>query len=391
MARTCSANPPIAQMVGNPKGAVSKMGNPDQSKESVLWKNRIAVNDFVVPVNQTTPTKVIDSASLSDRLETWATPFSSPQKQLDTQPKKEAIDASAHLAKLIQQHSKTKDPQMATTSKEPTTPKLVEMMHTFEPSSSAPRRAPTAQMVPLPPNTAVTTAPAGPVTTETSKSSLFGPRPSSMTLSNSKAFFPATASPSLLVAPIIPSSSTAALKKSAIEKCSPKKPKITMTPAPAIAPSASHVQNTKLLSRAKNHTNGVKKRQRIRTSSPPKSASALESVSEEKRGRGRPRTRPEEQPLQQNRQHRSPIQPSLPFPRTCFSNQSNSSLFAPSGFPLQQAQAVTFNINGDSQPIFCSEEPRLWPGCAYSSLYEPRGPPGSAQASRTRRLYDLPL
>ncbi|CAD6564844.1 MAG: hypothetical protein ASARMPRED_005704 [Alectoria sarmentosa] len=276
------------EMVGNPKGAVSKMGNPDQSKESVLWKNRIAVNDFVVPVNQTTPTKVIDSASLSDRLETWATPFSSPQKQLDTQPKKEAIDASAHLAKLIQQHSKTKDPQMATTSKEPTTPKLVEMMHTFEPSSSAPRRAPTAQMVPLPPNTAVTTAPAGPVTTETSKSSLFGPRPSSMTLSNSKAFFPATASPSLLVAPIIPSSSTAALKKSAIEKCSPKKPKTTMTPAPAIAPSASHVQNTKLLSRAKNHTNGVKKRQRIRTSSSPKSASALESVPEEKRGRGRP-------------------------------------------------------------------------------------------------------
>ncbi|KAF6219386.1 hypothetical protein HO133_005212 [Letharia lupina] len=374
MARTWFAGPPTAQTVPpskNPKGAVSKKGDPAQSNEGVLSKNQVAVNDFAT-AHQITPTKAIHSDSELDGSVTWATPFSSPEKELKTQPAKEAIEvieASANLAKLIQQHSKPKDPQGATPSEEPTTSRPVETMNTFTLSSSAPRRAPIAQMVPLSPNVAVTTTPAATADPVKSTTSLFGPCPSPTNVSSPQACFPVTAPSSLRSSSILPSSPTASAKKAIPTKFTSKNPQITLTPAPATAPSAfkdaalaAHVQNRKLLSPVTQQPTGVKKRQHIRTSSPPKSALTPESVPEGKPRRGRPRTRPEVQPPHRNRQYRPPIQPSTPSPQTGVPNRSNSSQFAPSAFPLQQQQAVTFNINGDSKPSFCSEEPRLWPG-----------------------------
>lgn len=378
MARTWFAGPPTAHMVppsNDPKGTVSKKDDPAQSNKGVLSKNRTAVQDSA-PAQQITPTKAIQSDSESDRSATWVTPFSSPQKELITQPTKEAVDASANLAKLVQQqqqqqqHSKLKDPRRAATSEGPSTSKPVEMMDTFAPSSSAPRRAPTAQMVPLPPNAAVTTAPAAATTQDTPTKSLYGPCTSPMSVSSPHVSFLATAPPLLSLPSIMPPSPTASLKTSIPKKSTPRTPKITLTPAPATAPSAfkdaalaAHVQNTKFLSPVKQRTKGIKKRQHIKTTSPPKSVLTPKSVPEEKHGRGRPRTRFEERPLQQNKQHRPPVQPTTPCSRTGFPNQSNLSSFAPPAFPLQQQQAVTLNISGELKPEFCSEEPRLWPGC----------------------------
>ena len=262
--------------------------------------------------------------------------FSSSQKELDTQPTKEAIEASANLAKLIQQHSKTQGPQMATNSEKPTTSKPVEEMGTVAPSSPAPRRVPTAQMV-----------------SEIPATSPLGPRRNPTSLTSPQAFFPATASASAASAasaPIISSSPEMAVTKQAAKNHTPKKTGLT-TPAPATAPSASrdaaladHVQNTNLLSRAKSPPNGVKKRKFLTSDSV--------SDSEEKHGRGRLRTRPEELPLQQRRL-------SALFPRASI---ATSSRFTPSSLLLKQTQATAVNIKGDLRPEFCSEDPRLWPG-----------------------------
>ena len=350
----CFAGPRPAQTVPLSKGAVSKTGDPASSNKGVLSKNETAVN-VCTTAHQTTPNQATHSDSDSDGPVTWATPLSTPQKELNTQQTKEAIDASIDLAKLRHQHSKPKEPQTPTTFKfkDATTTKQVRMMDTLAPSPSAQRRAPTAQMVPLPANAAATTTPAAIINPETSTTSPFGPCPSTMKASNSQAYFPMIAPTSLSLSSSLQSSPTAS------KKPTPTKPPITLTPAPATAPSAfkdaalaAHVQNTRVLSTAKQQSNGVKKRQYVQISSPLKSASTPESVAEGKRGRGRPRTRAEEQPLQQSRQHRPPIQPFTPFPPTGF----------PPAFPTQQQQTVTLRSNGDPNPTLCSEEPRLWPG-----------------------------
>lgn len=285
-------------------------------------------------------------------------------------------DIFANQSKLPQYSSKSKE-QIAVASKGPNTSKPGEKMNTFAPSSPAPRPAPTAQMVPLPPNAAVTTTPTAMAARETSTTSLCDSSPGPMGILRSQAFFPATAPPSLPSPPVLPSSSpTCSSKKSLSKKFISKTPKITLAPAPATAPSAFkdparavHIRNTRLLSPVRQQTNGVKKRQHIRTSSPLISEVTPKSVPDEQRGRGRPRTRSEERPSRQNTQDRLPVRSSKPFPQIESSNQSNSSLVAPPAFALQQQQAVrtqqqpvTFSINGDLQPALCAEEPRLWPG-----------------------------
>ena len=364
MARTWFAGPRPAQIVPPSKGAVSKTGEPASSNKGVLSKNKTVVN-VCATAHQTTPNQATHSDSDSDGPVTWATPLSTPQKELNTQQTKEVIDASIGLAKLRHQHSKPKEPQTPTTFKfkDATTSKPVRMMDALAPSPSAQRRAPTAQMVPLPANAAATTTPAAIIHPEKPTTSPSGPCPSTMNASNSQAYFPMIAPTSLSLSSSLQSSPTAYTRPT------PTKPPITLTPAPATAPSAfkdaalaAHVQNTRVLSSTKQQTNKVKKRQYVRTSSPLKSASTPESVSEGKRGRGRPCTRAEEQPLQQSRQHRQPVQPFTPFPPTGFPNPSRSSLSALPAFPTQHQQTVTFRSNGDPNPTLCSEEPRLWPG-----------------------------
>ncbi|CAF9907449.1 hypothetical protein IMSHALPRED_005532 [Imshaugia aleurites] len=359
MARTWFAGSPTAQRGPPPKGTVSTEGNQAQANEGVSSKNEIAVNDCAT-AHQITPTKATHLDSESHRSTTCSTPALPSQKEQITQPTKEAIDASANLAKLIQQHSKFKDPQEAASSEKLATSRPEAIVETFAPFSSAPRRAPTAQMVPLAPNAAGTTARAAIATPKTSTTSLSGPCSSPTTISNPQAMFPPTALRPLSLVSILPSSPIVSSKKSTPKKSTSKTPKITLTPAPATAPSAfkdaalaAHVQNTKFLLPVKQETNGVKKRQNVRTSPPPKSVLTPQSVPEGKRGRGRPRTRREEQPLQESRQHRPPLQPSTTTPRPCLSNQPKPPL------PLQQQQSVTLNTNSDLVPDFCSEEPRL--------------------------------
>ena len=372
MARTWFAGPPGTRMVPPSKAAPSITGDPAQSSKGVLSASKIIVNDFTTS-HQTTPTEAVHADSEPGGSVTLATPSLSPQEELNTHPTKVAIEASANLAKLIQQHSKPKEPQMAATSKfkRPTTSTAVETRDAFAPSSSTPRRAPIAQMVPLIPNAAVTTTSAATATPKTTTTSIFGPCHSQTNTSNSPLFFPVIAPTSLSLSSssILPSSPTTSQKICPKRKSTPKIPHITLTPAPASAPSAFkdatrvvHVPNTKLLSIAKQQqTKGVKKRQYIRTPSSLRPALTADSSLEETRARGRARTRTEEQPLQSNKQPRPPVQTRMPCPRTAFPNQSNSSLPALSVLPSQQHQAVTRRSNGDSNPNFCSEEPRLWP------------------------------
>ena len=371
MARTWFAGYHTALMVPPSRGAVSKTGDPAPSNADALSKDKIAVKDFAT-AHPITSTKASHSDSEADGSEIWTTPFSSPQNEMKTQPMKEAIDASANLAKLIQQHSKPKEPRTAATpkSKNPTASKPATVMDALAPFPSALRRAPTAQMVPLPPNAAVTTTPTAITTPATSTTSLFGQCPNTMSTSNPQALFPVKVptSLSLPLLPSLPPSPPASSKMCPPQRSTPKAPKITLTPAPATAPSAfkdvafvSGVQNAKLLSPAKQQINGIKKRQYIKKS-PLNSLSTPDSLSDEIRAAGHPRTRIEEQPLQQKRQYRPPIQLYTPLPRTSIPNQPSSSLIAPSAFSVRQQQAAKLKINRDLDPYLCSEEPRLWPG-----------------------------
>lgn len=371
MARTWFAGHSMAPNAPPSRGAVSKTSGPAPSNEDALSKNKVAVKDFA-----TAPPITLIKATLSDTEpdgpEIWTTPFSSPQKEPDTQPTKGAIDASANLARLIQQHLKPKEQQTTATlmSKKAMTFKPATAMDAVVPSPSAPRRAPTAQMVPLPPSAAATAAPAAITTPVASTVSPFGKCPSIMGASNTQAFshIAALKSSSLSLKSTLPPSAIGSSEKYLPQKSTPKTPKITLTPAPATAPSAfkdvafaSGVQNTKLLSPLKQPTNGIKKRQYTKRS-PLKSLSTPVSLPEAKCGPGRPRTWIEEHSLQRKKQFRPPVQPATPLNRTGVLDQASSSLTAPSALPNQQQQPATLKINRDLNPHLCSEEPRLWPG-----------------------------
>ena len=377
MARTWFAGHPTAPMAPPSRGAASKTSDPAPSNEDVLAKDKVAVKDFASAY----PIKASQSASERNGPEIWTTPLSSPQKEPDTQPTKKAIDASANLARLIQQNSTPKEQHTAATpmSQESMTFKPATAMDARSPSLSAPCRAPTAQMVPLPPSAAVTAAPAGITSPAASTASPLGQSPSIMDASNIQALFPIKA-PISLPLPLkssLPSSPIASSEKCQPQKSTPKAPNITLTPAPATAPSAfkdvafaSGVQNTRLLSPARQQTNGIQKRKYTKRS-PLKSLSTPESLPEEKRGRGRPRTRIEEQSLEHKKQNRPLVQPATPLNRTGVPDQPSSSLAAPSALPIQQQQAATLKSNRDLTPHLCSEDPRLWPerGDYVSSLY----------------------
>ena len=347
----------MVRTLEDPKCAVSKLGDPAQTDADVRSHNKISVNDYAI-AHHLTWSKLTHSDSKPDR--------SAPLTELDPQGSQEA-SAHLHLARLIRHHFKPKDPQTMSASKP---------MYTkegFAPSSSQ-RRAPTAQMVPLPSNAAVTPSPATAIP-GTSTARHIGLDSSSTTMENPQVFFPATVLSSSLPTPsILPSTPPALSKQPAPKKSISKQqtPKILLTPAPATAPNAfkdtalaALVQNTKFLSPVKQRTNGVKKQQRpqILSSSPtPKLASTPESVPEEKRGRGRPRARLEEHPLQEDRKYWPPLLSSTPIPRTVPSTQSNSSVSTPSSDARLQQHVVTPNIDDDRTPTFCSEEPHLWPG-----------------------------
>ena len=370
MARTWFAGSATAPMDPPSRAAVPNTSHdPASSNQSVSYKNQIAVHESATAHSITPTTKATHFDSISDIPVAWTTPFTSPQKEPSTQPAKKPFDGSAILTKLIEQHSKPKESPTAASfkSKDPRLSEPAAMMDALAPSPSAPHRAPIAQMVPLPSNAAVTTTPAAAITIPDASTTFpLGPSPSTMGASNSQAFFP-VAAPTLLPPSsllILPSQPTATPKKRPQQTSTPKKtPKITITSAPATAPSAfkdavlaSHVQNTKFLSPpTKQQTNGIKKRQYIKKNRlPPKSSSTADSVPGEKRGPGRPRTsRIEEQPPQQKRQHRPSLEPPT---------QSTSRLSTVSTLPIQQEQTPIPRSKTNSTPTLCSEEPRLWPG-----------------------------
>ena len=397
MARTWFAGHPNAHTVPpskDPNGAASKEVDPAGSDERASSQSMITVQDFA-STQQRIPTKARHSDSESDTSVAWVTPFSSPRKELNSQKRAEACGAPATQARLIRQHSKPKDPRTPATSEVSSISKPVETMGILAPSTLTQRRAPVAQMVPLPPGAAgaaVTTTPAVATTTpETLTKSLFGQFSTPVSTSDPAVSFPAAAPASFSLPSIMPSTRAASSKKPIpkettpkehtpkkiiLKKATPRNPKIALTPAPATAPtafkdaaSAAHVQNTKLQAPAKRHSNGV------RTSSPLQSVSTPEPVAQEERGRDISPTRFEEQCLSEERsleppqQRRPPVHPRTPSPRTSDSYQtiSSASSSAPSLSPLQPGeQYVTFDLNGNVVPKFCSEEPRLWPAKATS-------------------------
>ena len=389
MARTWFAGHPNAPTVPpskDPNGAAAKKVDPARSDERVSPQNMITVQDFA-PTQQTIPTMTRHSGSGSDTSVAWVTPFSSPQKELASQKRADARDPPATQARLIRQHSKPKDPQTPATSEASPISKPVETMGIFAPSTLTQRRAPIAQMVPLPPVAAVTTKPAVvTIAPEMLTKSLFGQFSTPVGTSDPAVSFPATAPASFSLTSIMPPTRAASSKKpipkehtpkkTIFKKATPRNPKIALTPAPATAPTAfkdaaaaAHVQNTKLQTTARRRLNGV------RTSSPLQSVSTPEPVAQEERGRGGSPPRSEEQSLYEERpfeppkQRRPPVHPRTPSPRSGDDYQtiSSGSSFAPSPSPLQEGeQYVTFDLNGDVVPKFCSEEPRLWPTKATS-------------------------
>ena len=394
MARTWFAGHPDAPTVPpskDPNGAASQKVDPAGSNERLSAQNVSTVQDFA-PTRQTIPTKARHSDSESDTSVAWVTPLSSSQRELNSQKRAKACDPPATPAQLIRRHLKSKDPQTQATSEASSISKPVETMGIFAPSTLTQRRAPVAQMVPLPSVAAVTTKPAVATTTpETLTRSLFGQFSIPVSASDPAVSFPATAPASFSLSSIMPSTRPASLrkptpkvstpkepipkepipKKTILKKATPRKPEITLTPAPATTPTAfkdaalaAHVQNTKLQTPAKRRLNSVK------TSSPLQSVSTLEPVAEEERGRSGSRTSSEEQSLEPHKQRRPPAQPRTPSPRpsdSSYQTISSASSSAPSTSPLQQGeQYVTFDLNGDVVPKFCSEEPRLWPANATS-------------------------
>lgn len=382
MARTWFPGHPTAPNAPPSRGAVSKARNPAPSNEDELSKNKVAVRDSATP-HPITPTKATRSDTEPYGPEISTTPSSSRQKEPDTQPTKGASDHPLGLPivvqKLDQQLSKEREQRRAATqmSNESVAFKPATAMDGHVPSPSAPRRAPTAQMVGLPPSAAVTAAPAAITSPAASTEFPHGPcqSASAMGASNTQACNHVTAPGSLPVSlnSSSPSSAIASSEKCLPKKSTPKAPKITLTPAPATAPNAFRdtafvpgVQNTKLLSPVKQQTNGIQKRKYTKRSKPDL-PSTPDSVPEEKRGPGRPRTtstRVEEQSLEQKTQHRPPVQPATSLNNgTAVPNQpSSSSPAGPSALPTQQQQPATLRSNHVSNPLLCSEDPRLWPG-----------------------------
>ena len=389
MARTWYAGSRTA-----PRVPPSRNGNQAQPSQSVSGGNKFTVNDTTssssspsssaaptaaTAEHQTSPTKTVHSESDSDPDSdgsiAWVTPLTSPLREANTQPT---------------QHPKPKNPPTAVTSESQgaMTSNLVRtMINPFAPSSStpgsesAPRRAPIAQMVPLPPNAAVTTA--APAVTN-----LGGPPnshhypgdgiyPNTISIVDPRAFFPTTASTISLAAPILASTPTVPKKECARQRSASK---VTLTPAPITALSAfndatlaSHVQDVKVRAPARQQqTSGVTKRKNVKKSPRPKSTGTPEGVAAEKRGRGRPRNRaevqqpllqqdgeyrPKEQLRKQAKQHQPALQIPTPVPQTYSPNPFTPFQSTPSAFPRQQQRAIAVDTDG----AVCAEEPRRWP------------------------------
>ena len=343
-------------------------GDPAPSSQVALSGNQSAVDDCVT-MQKITPTNANRLDSESNVPVNWVTPFSSPQDILKSQPMKQAIDVSAALAKLPPQHLKLKDTQPGTTSKP------VGLM-TFATSSSTAQRAPTAQMVSLPSKAVVATTAAATASLETL--TMFPVHPQSNPHSNpysnpyARALFTPASPTKISLSPIVPSSSpTNSSRQSASKRTpAPKTPQIMLTPAPATAPSACKyafkgpalaipVRNTKLLNPLMPQTNGVKKRPYTKKSSPLRSALTPDPIlnEKEKRIRGRPRIRFEEQSVPKNGQQWLLSEPCTPVARISTPNDSSQSLL-----PSRQEQVVALQVNSGLHPLPCSEVPRLWPG-----------------------------